>query len=334
MREGSYLGRLSSSDPLFGYLSREIFPAVGGDAGEGIRVFSTNGSNAVYIYEDRVANTRVVGKFFFSPRMPDWDAALRRLEREYRNIREVRRCLSGRHYAARALGRNDRLDRLLVVEFCSGERLDAAITDAIGRSNREGLFRRLTALAGFFSELHNRSARPERVDFNFPCGYLDTMLEALKTVAGAGEAAELRHWRDRWRELREMWEDNEVLVHGDATPSNFLFGEEGRVVAFDMERARRTDRCFDVGRIAGEIQHFFLRATGDKYAAEPYIGHFLWEYACHFPDRERAFRSITFRIPYYMGITLLRIARNGYLEHCYRRRLVREALECLKRGPR
>lgn len=331
--EGSYLGRLSSSDPLFGYLSREIFPAVGGDAGEGIRVFSTNGSNAVYIYEDRVANTRVVGKFFFSPRMPDWDAALRRLEREYRNISEVRSYVGGRHYAARALGRNDQLNRLLVVEFCRGERLDAAITEAIERNNRGRLFERLSALADFLSELHNRSARPEKVDFNFPCRYLDAMLEGLGSIAG-GEAGELRYWRDRWRNLREMWEDNEVLVHGDATPSNFLFGDGRRVVAFDMERARRTDRCFDAGRIAGELQHFFLRATGDKYAAEPFIGHFLWEYACRFPDRERAFRSITFKIPYYMGLTLLRIARNGYLESGYRRRLVREALECLKRRQR
>ena len=58
--------------------------------------------------------------------------------------------------------------------------------------------------------------------------------------------------------------------------------------------------------------HFFLQNTGNKYAAEPFIGHFLWEYSCHFPDREQTFRSITRRVPFYMGITLLRIARCLY----------------------
>jgi hypothetical protein len=110
-----------------------------------------------------------------------------------------------------------------------------------------------------------------------------------------------------------------------------MFGGGLSVVAFDLERTKRADRVFDTGRIAGELQHFFLRATGNPYAAEPFIGHFLWEYACHFPNRERAFRSITGRIPFYMGITLLRIARNSWVEPEYRRRLINEAKEGLRR---
>ncbi|MDD3154743.1 MAG: phosphotransferase [Victivallaceae bacterium] len=128
-----------------------------------------------------------------------------------------------------------------------------------------------------------------------------------------------------------MWEDNPVFVHGDATPSNFLFGDGRHVISFDLERGHYTDRVFDVGRMAAELFHFFLRSTGNKYAAEPFIGHFLWEYACHFPDREKAFQSITKRVPFYMGITLLRIARNGYLNWNYRRTLVEEAKQSLRR---
>jgi hypothetical protein len=67
------------------------------------------------------------------------------------------------------------------------------------------------------------------------------------------------------------------------------------VIAIDLERMKRADRAFDLGRIAGELQHHFLQAAGNKHGAEPFIGHFLWEYACHFPDRARAFRSITGR---------------------------------------
>ena len=120
------------------------------------------------------------------------------------------------------------------------------------------------------------------------------------------------------------------MVHGDATPSNFFFGDNMHVITFDLERSHHTDRVFDVGRICAELKHFFMRTTGNKYAAEPYIGHFLWEYACHFPDREKSFESITRRIPFYMGTNLLRIARNGYLDEPYRQKLISEAIECLR----
>ena len=81
-----------------------------------------------------------------------------------------------------------------------------------------------------------------------------------------------------------MWEDHKVMVHGDATPDNFMFGKGLEVTTFDLERAKRADRVFDTGRIAGELKHFFMRATGNAESAEPFIGHFLWEYACHFPE--------------------------------------------------
>jgi len=61
-----------------------------------------------------------------------------------------------------------------------------------------------------------------------------------------------------------MWEDNQVLVHGDVTPTNILFGDGLWVIAIDLERMKRADRVFDVGRVAGEIKHFFMQHTGDK----------------------------------------------------------------------
>jgi hypothetical protein len=82
---------------------------------------------------------------------------------------------------------------------------------------------------------------------------------------------------------------------------------------------------FDVGRVAGELQHAFMEGSGDRHRAEPFIGHFLWEYSCHFPDRERTFESITRRAPYYMAMNLLRIARNGYISRRHGGRLVHQA---------
>ena len=127
-----------------------------------------------------------------------------------------------------------------------------------------------------------------------------------------------------------MWQDRQVWLHGDATPANFLFGHGMDVAAIDLERMKRGDRMFDVGRVAGELQHAFMRDCGDQHRAEPFIGHFLWEYSCHFPDRERTFESITARAPYYMALNLLRIARNGYIGQDYGRRLVTQAKRTLQ----
>ena len=127
-----------------------------------------------------------------------------------------------------------------------------------------------------------------------------------------------------------MWADQQVWLHGDATPANFLFGHGLDVAAIDLERAKRGDRMFDVGRVAGEIQHAFMAATGHADRAEPFISHFLWEYCCHFPDRYAAFGSITARLPYYMAMNLLRVARNDYICNDYGEKLIRQSKRLLQ----
>jgi aminoglycoside phosphotransferase (APT) family kinase protein len=175
--------------------------------------------------------------------------------------------------------------------------------------------------------MHNRTANGIGVDFSQDCSYFDRLMEQLKNrrCLGWDEAEEFYRLKDRWREKGCMWEDQQVLVHGDVTPPNILFGDGPWVIAIDLERMKAADRVFDAGRIAAEIKHFFMQYAGDKGLAEPFIGHFLWEYACHFPDRQSAFASITRRIPFYMGLTLLRIARNFWITGPYRRQLLTEA---------
>lgn len=49
-----------------------------------------------------------------------------------------------------------------------------------------------------------------------------------------------------------MREDSRVIVHGDVTPANILFGDGPWVIAIDLERMKTADRVLDVGRVAGE----------------------------------------------------------------------------------
>jgi len=331
-----YLGQLPESDPLHGYLQYDIQPRINGSSNNAnYRVFRLNGSNDVYLYEDRYTGAKVVGKFFLSSRKRDTAKAVVHLAREFDSLRRMRDCgLEGYpHHVVRPLGCNSSLNALLVTEYCEGELFSEVILSVIKSGDKGRLYYKLTALAYFLSAFHNRTAIGAGVDFNQDCAYMDRLIKRLleNNVLGWDEAQELYWLRDHWHHQPRMWEDRQVTVHGDATPENFMFGGGLSVVALDLERTKRADRVFDTGRIAGELKHFFMQATGDKNAADPFIGHFLWEYACHFPDREIAFRSISGRTPFYMGITLLRIARNGWIESDYRRRLIDEAKECLRR---
>jgi aminoglycoside phosphotransferase (APT) family kinase protein len=323
-----YLGHLFSRDPLHAYLVHDVLPQMGvRNKSAEFRVFNMK-AGKVYLYEDRNSYTRVVGKFFVRDSHQTTDA-IHRMSQEFDNLQLLRSYgLAGYpHHVVRPLGTNAWLNGVLVEEYAKGVPLSSFVDRAIHEGQPQQLFEKLTALGYFFATLHNRTANSQGVDFHQDCAYLDRLIRKLQTkhVIGAWETDELFWLRDRWREKPRMWEDNQVLVHGDATPSNLLFGSGLSVIAIDLERMRRADRTFDLGRIAGELHHYFLQATANKRAADPFIGHFLWEYSCHFPDRDRAFRSITARLPFQMALTLLRIARNSWVALPQRRRLVEEA---------
>lgn len=332
----NYLGRLSEDDPLHGYLQHDIQPQITGSSGNSnYRVFGLNGSNDVYMYEDRTTGTKLIGKFFRTSKKRDAAKADMRLTREFDNLCMMRNYgLSGyQHHVVRPLGRHYSMNALLVTECCEGQLLSEVILEAIRSGDHDRLYQKLTALAYFLATFHNRTASGEGVEFHEDCDYMDRLLAKLRDIwaIGGDEMREFYWLRDQWRSQPKMWQDQKVLVHGDATPENFMFGKGLEVTAFDLERTKRADRVFDTGRIAGELKHFFMRATGNRDAADPFIGHFLWEYACHFPNRDSAFHSITGRAPFYMGITLLRIARNNWIDPHYRHRLINEARECLRR---
>jgi len=124
-----------------------------------------------------------------------------------------------------------------------------------------------------------------------------------------------------------------VLLHGDATPTNFLF-PDGRVVAVDLERLRPGDRLFDLSWVAGELRHAWGWRGRDFGESEIVIQCFFRSYLDALPGDADLTRRIYALNPLYMALAELRIARNAYLSWGYRRALVAEAQRCLSFGRR
>ena len=332
---GKYVGYVAGEDPLHGFLSmimrdrldvREPRPA--------FRVFRLSGSNEVYAYEEKFSRVKIICKFYGTRFAANLDKAGWMARQEYDCLKTLRRydLVGSPHHVIRPLGLSRDINAVLAVEYYSGEEFSHAIARATHHQDDAHLYWRLKALAYFLATQHIRTANGSPVDFDPDCRYFDTIVGTLTKAGriGQGDADTLSRLRDTWRDRPQMWADRQVWLHGDATPANFLFGHGMDVAAIDLERMKRGDRLFDVGRVAGELQHAFMRDAGDRHRAEPFIRHFLWEYSCHFPDCEQTFESITARAPYYMALNLLRIARNGYIGHDYGRRLVRHAKRMLQ----
>jgi aminoglycoside phosphotransferase (APT) family kinase protein len=332
---GKFVGYLAGRDPLHGFLGTIIRERL--DVHEPhprFRVFRLSGSNEVYGYEEKASGTKVICKFYGPRHRSDPDKAVSLARHEYEGLERLRRydLVGSPHHVIRPLGVDRDINGVLAVEYYAGESFSHAITRAARYGDDAHLYWRLRALAYFLATLHNRTANGESVDFEPDCHYLDTLVGRLRDGGRIGQwdVDELTWLRDRWREKPRMWADRQVWLHGDATPANFLFGRGLDVAAIDLERMKRGDRMFDVGRVAGELQHAFMNAAGDRYMAEGFIGHFLWEYSCHFPDREQTFESITSRLPFYMALNMLRIARNDYIARDYGGRLVHQAKRLLR----
>jgi thiamine kinase-like enzyme len=332
---GKYVGYVAGDDPLHGFLRGIIWDRMGvREPQPAFRVFRLSGSNPVYAYEEKFSGTKIICKFYGPRYGSDGDKAAWMARQEYEGLRTLRgyNLIGSPHHVIRPLGFSRDINGVLAVEYYGGEEFSHAIARATQHGDDAHLYWRLKALAYFLATQHNRTANGASVDFDPDCRYFDALVGKLGKTRRIGQwdIDELSWLRDCWRERPRMWQDRQVWLHGDATPANFLFGDGLDVAAIDLERMKRGDRMFDVGRVAGELQHAFMSATGDWRRAEPFIGHFLWEYSCHFPDHQQAFESITARAPYYMALNLLRIARNDYIDGDYGARLVQRAKKLLR----
>jgi aminoglycoside phosphotransferase (APT) family kinase protein len=333
--DGDYCGNLSRDDPLYEYLTTLVRDKLQPGSGEAeFSVFRLSGTHEVYRYHEKRSHAHVVGKFYGPRFRSDPDMAALVAQQEYDNLEELRAVglVGSPHHVVQPLGMSRDIDCVLVVEHYAGEDLTRAIRQATEHRDGGPLLRHLKALAFYLSTQHNRTSNGSTVDFDVECAYFETLTSTLleNDRITRWDAEELAWLQDLWHHRQQMWEDKQVSLHGDATPRNFLFGTGMQVGVIDLERMRRGDRAFDIGRIVGELQHAFMLTTSRKSLAEPYISYFFREYCSHLPDPDESFRVVTARTPFYMGLNQLRIARNSYIGKEYGERLVRQAKRLLR----
>jgi thiamine kinase-like enzyme len=328
----SYLGTVSRRDPLYEILLNEVCPG----AREPVFHVDQTSSRRVYKYTEEKTRSAIIGKFFLRDD-PKVDR-IARIKGEYYNLKKVRSYGFDNYpnYVVRPIRKEERIGLALMEEFVQGRDLDFFIKRAAYEGREPSLKDRLSRLASFLFALHSRTGTRKKAALAPVCAYYEKVLKKLraKEVISRREGEKYLKLLNKWSARGLLESAPEVIVHGDATPTNFLFPERGHVVAIDLERMKLADSVYDLGMVAGELKHAFIWRTGDPRRAEPFIAHFFRSYAEHFPVPKEAFRELTRRNPFYMALAELRIARNSYLDRDYTCRLADEAYNCLKWGLR
>ncbi len=329
---GRYLGRLEARDPLYEIISAHVCPDVKDPR---FHVTSTS-SRSVYKYTEERTKLAIIGKFY--DLHDSCEDRINRMKGEYDNLRIVRTYGfdSSPCYVVKPFDKSERIGLAVVEEYVHGKDLDHYLRRAAYEGRSDALKEKLGRLAFFFFMLHQKTATGERPNLEPVAMYFLRVVDKLwrQRVLSDGERKFFMRIMEKWFCAGILDRAPNVTVHGDATPTNFLFTDDGDVVAIDLERLKTADPAFDVSMVCGEIKHAFLWRTGNPYASEPFIEFFLKRYSRHFDDFKTTFRELTLRNPFYMALTELRIARNSYLDWHYRQRLVHEAKECLKWGLR
>jgi tRNA A-37 threonylcarbamoyl transferase component Bud32 len=203
---------------------------------------------------------------------------------------------------------------VLVTENIRGESLQMYM------ESEDRLYDKLTSVAHLLSKLHSSTLSEYRKDQEFAHFHKVLDLHMFN-----------RSTRDKYnRLLGKWWYSNLVdqpygyMIHNDATPANYIFKDD-KPYALDLESSwGHANYIHDLGVMAAEIKNSFALSKGSDDKAEPYIGHFIWNYC----QEEGQFQEITRTLPFFMAFGLLRIARL-HVSSNHRAYLYKEALACL-----
>jgi len=330
------MNRLPAADPL----ARALRHLVGAEAGfrlpaGEVFVEPMPSSRQVLRFTFAAGGGAVVGKFF-SGYPPQVSADLS-LAREYDNYLQLAALGlgNGGGLAPRLLGRWPEKSLGLLLAAVPGPDLDHFLLKACVHGDPAPLYRGLEKLSGLLAFFHSRPVPALPVSPEPALAYLDKVMAQLRQAGllTREDRQALGCERAAWEPRFQDFPDRQVLIHGDATPTNFLF-PDGRVVALDLERLRAGDRLWDLSWVAGEMKHAWGWRSSNLSGSEGAIRHFFRMYLTAMGFDPALMHRLHGLNPFYMALAELRIARNLYLSRDYRRELVAEARRCLAHGRR
>jgi aminoglycoside phosphotransferase (APT) family kinase protein len=271
-------------------------------------------SHTVCRYEFLNQGFSAVAKFYGEPTgwKKNYDFA-KSMEKEFYTLKKIERIID----IPRPLAMHKDFHCALLTEYVPGRYLYKFM------KGDEGLYDRLTSIAQVQRRLHDQTKSDYRRDRVF--AKFHRVLDQLQLDPVT---------RMKYNRLLGNWWHSPLLdlpfgcmVHGDANPMNYLF-DYGRVYVLDFESSREHAHFgLDLGFVAAELKFFFTIHRGNGRMAEPYIGHFLWQYS----HNEQEFHAITRALPFFMSLGLLRMARLGQRAD-QRSYIFREAKACLECG--
>ncbi|APH39726.1 phosphotransferase [Methanohalophilus halophilus] len=306
---GTYVKKLKPGDPFRDWLVYMLKDRIQNKKCV-VRVFQFSGSHMVRRYEFEGEGFSVMAKFFNRPmgliKKYDPDKAM---VNEYKKLKRIKHIID----ISRPIAINRNFDCVLVTEYVSGRPLYWYF------HHENHLYDSLTAVAHLLRKLHDNTKT-----------YYDREREFRMLKKNLDHLGLDRSTRKRYKKLLDSWWDSPFLdfgygcmIHHDATPANYLI-HRGRSYAIDFELSvRHGNPVHDLGILSAELKNYFA-LKGNDQQAEPYIGHFLWNYS----KNKKEFDQITRILPFYMSYGLLRIAR-GNMHHGHKDYLLKEAESCL-----
>ena len=303
------------------------------DQTDGFVLERLRASRPVFRFSASGDGTGLVGKFYVD-QVPT-NSQDRSLAQEYRNYLAAPDWGLGAGVIPRLVGHAPGVRLGLLLEAVPAPDLDHFLAAAAQGEGLETCLSKVTKLAELLAFFHSRPMPRQPVSPQPALRYfhkLKGQLRALELISPEEKGLLAEEGR-AWEARLAAFPDHQILLHGDATPTNFLF-PDGRALAVDLERLRAGDRLFDLSWVTGELRHAWGWRGRDFTESEAAIQSFFRAYLEALPADGALARRIFSLNPFYMALAKLRIARNSYLSWEYRRALVEEAWRCLTYGRR
>ena len=185
-----------------------------------------------------------IGKFFKLDD-PKHDRILR-IKGEYDKLQTIRGYGfdTSPNYVVRPISRENRIGLALIEEFIHGKDLDHYFKKAIYEGDGASLKKKLSKLASFLYIFHKKTEKEEYVELDSVNVYFQKILNKLcqQEIICPSDKKEYLKLMDKWLAKTLLQKTKNGIVHGDSTPTNFIFTERGDVVAIDLERMKQA-RC-------------------------------------------------------------------------------------------